>query len=353
MEKTKIRQSNIELLRIVAIFLVMVAHCNSWLGGGLPDASSGMTVLFCGKHIIASLSSICVVLFVLISGYFSIKPSLKSLFTLWTQIFFVYIYLFVIQLIVMGWGDINVKDLILCFLPFSFGNWFVKSYLILVLLSPALNLLVDKLSRKGMLLFLAIFTFMALLWGCIFHDATAGFNRGYSPLAFVYFYMVGRYLKLHIINNKNSRTKWFYFGCYMLFSALIFAGLLVKQNWMLYYCNPVLVLSAASLFMFFVKLDIGHINVINWIASSVFAVFIFHTKEPVVGWLEEFNLAKLSTLPYFEYLSLMFVILVAIFMFAVLMDKLRALIFKPIIGFADRIVISTNENDKFINIKKI
>lgn len=102
MEKTKVRQSNIELLRIVAIFLVMVAHCNGWLGGGLPDASSGMTVLFWGKHIIASLASICVVLFVLISGYFSIKPSLKSLVTLWTQIFFVYLYLFVIQLIVAG-----------------------------------------------------------------------------------------------------------------------------------------------------------------------------------------------------------------------------------------------------------
>jgi surface polysaccharide O-acyltransferase-like enzyme len=104
MEKIKDRQSNIELLRTVAIFLVMVAHCNCWLGGGLPDSSTGMTDVFWGKHIIASLSSICVVLFVLISGYFSIKPKLKSLLTLWTQIFFVYLCLFVIRLIVIGGG---------------------------------------------------------------------------------------------------------------------------------------------------------------------------------------------------------------------------------------------------------
>lgn len=201
-----------------------------------------------------------------------------------------------------------------------------------------------------MILFLAIFTIMALLWGCVFHDAAAGFNRGYSPLAFVYFYMVGRYLKLHV---KNNRTKWFYIGCYVFFSTLIFVGLLAKQNWMLYYCNPVLVLSAASLFLFFVKLDIGHVGFINWIASSVFAVFIFHTKEPIVGWLEEYNMAKLNSLPYFEYLGLMFLVLVAIFMVAVLLDKIRALIFMPVIGFMDKIVISTNENDKFINIKKI
>jgi hypothetical protein len=218
-----------------------------------------------------------------------------------------------------------------------------------VLLSPALNLLVDKLSRKGMLLFLSIFTFMALLWGCVYHDATAGFNRGYSPLAFVYFYMVGRYLRIHINNNWN---KWLYLIGYVFFSTVIFVGLLAKQSWMLYYCNPILVLSAASLFMFFVKVDIGHVGFINWIASSVFAVFIFHTKEPIVGWLEEFNIEKLNTLPYFEYLGLMFLVLVAIFMVAVLMDKLRELVFKPIISFADRIVISTNENDKFISKNK-
>ena len=89
---TKVRQSNIELLRIVAIFLVMVAHCNIWLGGGLPDFSEGISAMVVGKHIIASLASICVVLFVLISGYFSIKPNLKSVVTLWTQIFFIYLY---------------------------------------------------------------------------------------------------------------------------------------------------------------------------------------------------------------------------------------------------------------------
>ena len=348
MEKTKVRQSNIELLRIVAIFLVMVAHCNSWLGGGLPNPSEGMTTVFFGKYIIAALASICVVLFVLISGYFSIKPNLKSIVNLWTQIFFVYIYLFVIQSIVINKG-VDVKGLMMCFLAFSRGNWFVKAYLVLMLLSPALNLLAEKLSRKGMLLFLGIFTAMAFVWGCVFHADAAGFNKGYSPLSFAYFYMVGRYLKLHV---KDNKSKWFYLIGYLMFSTVIFVGLIAKQKWILYYCNPILVLSAVSLFMFFVKLNIGYVGFINWVASSVFAVFIFHTREPIIGWLEDFNLQKLHSLPYFEYLGLMFVVLVAIFIVAVLMDKLRALIFKPVIDFASRIIISTDENEKFISIKK-
>ena len=348
MAETKVRQSNIELLRIVAIFLVMVAHCNIWLGGGLPDATDGMTVMFWGKHVIASLASICVVLFVLISGYFTIKPSLKSIITLWTQIFFVYLYVFIFQTIVTG-GGINYKSLILCFLPFTVGNWFVKSYLILMLLSPALNLLTDKLSRKGMLLSLMIFSIIALFWGCIFNDPTAGFNKGYSPLSFVYFYMVGRYLRLYM---NNEKSKWFYFGCYLLFSVVIFVSLLAKQKWMLYYCNPIIVLSAASLFMFFVKWNIGHVVFINWVASSVFAVFIFHTKEPVVEWLKNYNIHKLNTLPYIEYVGLMFVVLIAFFMVAILMDKIRAYIFKPVLIFVSQIEILSDNSKKIISLKK-
>lgn len=161
--------------------------------------------------------------------------------------------------------------------------------------------------------------------------------------------MVGRYLKLHI---QINHSKWFYFAGYLFFSLLIFIGRAFGVSWILSYCNPVLVLSAVSLFLFFVKWDIGHVRFINWTASSVFAAFIFHTREPIIGWLRDFNLQILHTLPYIEYLGLMFVILVAVFMVAVLMDKLRALIFKPLIDFASRIVISTDDNDKMIKINK-
>ena len=101
-----VRQSNIELLRIVAIFLVMVAHCNGFMAEGhIPSMTDGNVdaVVIC-RNIIASLASICVVLFVLISGWFSIKPNFKSIVTLWTQVFFIYLYLIGLQYIVRGGG---------------------------------------------------------------------------------------------------------------------------------------------------------------------------------------------------------------------------------------------------------
>lgn len=344
-----VRQSNIELLRIVAIFLVMVAHCNGFMAEGhIPSMTDGNVdaVVIC-RNIIASLASICVVLFVLISGWFSIKPNFKSIVTLWTQVFFIYLYLIGLQYIVRGGVSVNL--FISCFLPFTLGNWFVRAYLILMIFSPVLNGFAERVSRRGFQLFLVAFTAAAMIWGCVFASASAGFNEGLSPLSLIYVYMVGRYLKLHV---QIGHSKWFYFAGYLFFSLLIFIGRAVDVSWILSYCNPILVLSAVSLFLFFVKWDIGHVRIINWTASSVFAAFIFHTREPIIGWLRDFNVQKLHTLPYIEYLALMLVVLVVVFMVAVLMDKLRALIFKPLIDIASRIVISTDDNDKLIKIIK-
>lgn len=235
----------------------------------------------------------------------------------------------------------------MCFLPFTLGNWFVKSYLLLMLLSPALNLLVERATRREFQVFMAAFTLAALVWGCVFPTETAGFNKGLSPLSLVYIYMAGRYLKTQC---HPRRSKRFYMCGYLFCSLLIFSGRAAGLSWVLYYCNPVLVLSASSLFLFFVKLDIGHSRFINWVATSVFAAFILHTHTPVVAWLQSYNLEKLHTLPYAEYLPLMFLVLAGVFAVAVLMDKVRAFIFRPLIDFSKRVVISTNPNDKFITV---
>lgn len=347
MTETKVRQSNIELLRIVAIFLVMVGHINGFMAEGrIPPMTADADSVVIIRNVIGSLASVCVALFVLISGWFSIKPNLKSVVTLWTQIFFVYIYCFSIQAVV---GGANLKTLATCFLPFTMGNWFVRCYLILMLLSPALNLFSERLTQRGFILFLAVFTAVAFLWGCVFPTDAVGFNQGMSSLSLVYVYLVGRFMRLHI---QIKRSKWFWLLGYLLLSLVIFLGRVAHLPWILYYCNPILVLSAALLFIFFVRLDIGHCGFINWVASSVFAAFILHTRAPVFGWLQAFNLEKLHALPYLQYLCMILVVLIVIFMIAILMDKIRAYIFKPLINFVSRILFLSDNSEKLISLKK-
>lgn len=346
MANTLERQSNIEVLRILAMFLVVVAHCNSWLAGGLPDLSQGLTVVSPCRYMVASVASICVVLFVLISGYFSVRINIKSLFTLWSQIVFVYLYLFVLQCIVMGGG--NLKGFISCFLAFTKSNWFVKCYLTLLIISPALNMFAENLSRRGWLLFLSSFGLIALVWGCLLPSDASGFNNGYSPLCFILVYMVGRYMRLGYEMKYKKRT---YFLCYAVSVLMIFVLLLFKQRWVLNYCNPLLILSASLLFCVFAKWNIGTIRVVNWIASSVFAVFIFHTREPIINWLKDINISMLHNMPYLQYVIMILLVIVAIFVVSILMDKLRALLLKPVYNFISKINISINSNDKFLSIK--
>ena len=77
--RATVRQSNIELLRIVAMMLVLIVHAD-FLALGAPDAlalkalpvESGLRVWLQG------FALVCVDVFVMISGYFGIRPSVRG-----------------------------------------------------------------------------------------------------------------------------------------------------------------------------------------------------------------------------------------------------------------------------------
>ena len=125
-----VRQSNMELLRIVAMFMILVYHTVYYVfydyRGESPIFASLMTLLHIG-----------VPLFVLISGYFGIKPSVKGFFSFYLILLFYNFFLYVIRLV---YGDVvfSYSDFLKQWFPFSIGPyfWFFKVYMMLYLLSP-------------------------------------------------------------------------------------------------------------------------------------------------------------------------------------------------------------------------
>ena len=95
---TKTRQSNMELLRLVAMFMIVVYHTVYYrlydYRSEAPIFSSLMIILHIG-----------VPLFVLISGYFGIKPSFKGFFKLYSILLFYNLTLYGFRIIS---GDISV-----------------------------------------------------------------------------------------------------------------------------------------------------------------------------------------------------------------------------------------------------
>lgn len=78
--KVKIRESNFELLRLIAMIMVIVVHVD-FGSVGWPTATDlqdqfSTTVM---KILVESFCIVCVDVFVLISGWFGIRPSAKKL----------------------------------------------------------------------------------------------------------------------------------------------------------------------------------------------------------------------------------------------------------------------------------
>ena len=82
------RESNIELLRIVAMLLVLFLHANYFSLGKVEsiDIQSDLFGSFV-KSFTEALCIICVNVFVLISGWFGIRPTLKGAMSLLFQVF--------------------------------------------------------------------------------------------------------------------------------------------------------------------------------------------------------------------------------------------------------------------------
>lgn len=125
----KTRNASFELLRIVCMFMIVLYHL-FWVVFhpevvNSPEYSAMMYPLH-----------IAVVCFVLISGYFGIKPSFKKLIVFYSQILFYNVLCYVVS----SWylDSFNIKDFVVSFLPLSHNQdlWFIRTYTILFLISP-------------------------------------------------------------------------------------------------------------------------------------------------------------------------------------------------------------------------
>ena len=93
---TKKREANIELLRIVAMLMVISLHC---VGNGRLLSNSQVSLPnLIGIRLIDSLSLVAVSAFFIVSGYYMINKSmsLKKIFCLWGKVIFYSLLLYLI-----------------------------------------------------------------------------------------------------------------------------------------------------------------------------------------------------------------------------------------------------------------
>lgn len=179
------RNSNIELCRLLSMLMVVLLH-SCYSANGWPTTLNMTTAAL---SLVECFSIIAVNVFVLITGYFS--TTLKRL-SLINFIFIVLFYGIVKILFQLLTESFEYSSLFV----FTNQNWFILCYLCLVLLSPIANEWIkhtDKYHFKKIIILL--FTLQAIT---DFIPGIGGiFNRGCSSLSFLNIYLLGRYVKIY------------------------------------------------------------------------------------------------------------------------------------------------------------
>ncbi|MCR4688220.1 MAG: acyltransferase [Saccharofermentans sp.] len=272
------RQTNIELLRIISMLLIVAHHFAAHGGFEFDPSDTSLNYLF--LLFIDLGGKVGVNAFVLISGYFLSQSSMKTgkVIKLWLQVFTYSVILYSICLI-CGIETVGCDNYLEAMLPITHTQWwFAGTFFVLYLISPYINVLLDSLTQKqhqGMLLLL--FT----IWCLIPTFTLMAFESNYLWY-FVFLYCLAAYIRKYGLFNNLSASKLLLIalGVYILTFAfrllcrLAFDGI---TPILLYETQSLSMLAVGtSLFLAFLKLDIKYSKVINLISSATFGVYLIH-----------------------------------------------------------------------------
>lgn len=336
MEKTKttkLRQTNIELLRIFSMLMVLVIHYNVGTNGQTThEMVMSEPFKFVGIASLKSLSFICVNCFIIISGYFGIRWKRKSLCNYLFQIAF---WGGMIHIIAVGLGMANfsikhLADNMLLFLVH--GNWFFVSYLALYMLAPIMNAYIEKVETRQLgWMVLAFYSFQTL-FGWIFKNCIE-FSQGLTFVSFMGLYLLGAYLKrsdLKCFGWKSSRDLAMYAGvgaiCVIISMISNYIGF---EKDIYSYISPLQILQTIYLFLFFKKIHVRskYDKSILFFSTSAFAALLMHSWDGVQ--IYRFGLLWIDNNLSFPFVFTMLYIVI-FFVVACCLDKIRILVWNRV-----------------------
>ena len=275
--------------------------------------------------IFVSYGKLGVVIFVMISGYFSCKSkfNLKRLLLLIAEVVFYSLAWYAISLYR---GDVAYSAAELfkrVFVVFFSRYWFFTCYLALSLVSPVINLAIKGMDRKMHLIVCIV--------GGVIYALVASFSSGYmyrnDLITFIYLYIVAAYLRLY-----GGKLDIIYDIIGLIFS--VGAGWIIyflneKITWE-YEFNPFANQSATNLFIaiFLIlickKAKPHHNKFVNYIAASSFGVYLIHDNEfrRTIWWKLFKNFEYAMKTPQ-EFIAHMFMAVAIVFVAGTIIDVIR------------------------------
>lgn len=354
-EKDANRNYGIDLLRLLAMFMIVILH-SLGQGGILANVSKNSY-----QYVIAWILEIwaypAVDIFALISGYVNYNDKEKKLkysnyLKIWFQVVFYCLVITILFKIFMP-NIISINDYFKALLPVSNNiYWYFTAYTGLFIFMPLINNGLRNMDIKLVkkLLFFIIFVFSIFSGiGDIFK-----LYNGYSFVWIMLLYVLGAGIKKCNL-GKNIKNHQIIIGllllCIFTFSYKYYSSS-ISENIFISYISPSVLLSAILYLIGFSRLKLNKIllKIVEFAAPSAFAVYLLNTNNLVWEYIMRNIFLNLTNAYILKFLFIPIIFSLLFVIVSVLIDKVRLLLFKlfHVSSLIDRIIIMFSKLSDYI-----
>ncbi len=292
-----VRQSNLELYRIIVMLSIVAHHyvVNSGLGGGIDEQYFSVNSLF--YWLFGMWGKTGINCFVLITGYFmctsriTLRKFLKLL--LWVEFYKVAISAI---FLIYAYKEFTLRDFLIQIFPSrGVDTGFINCFILFWLTIPFLNTLIKGLDKKRHLYLVALSLF---IYTVMLYVPRSKVFMNYVSW-FIVLYFISSYIRLYpeSIYKSDSTKTWGWLSILsmgMAISSVVLTcwiddtfGKNKPPYWLVSDSNAILaLLVGVTTFMFFKNLKMPHYKIINSIGATTFGVLLIHANSDTMRhWL--------------------------------------------------------------------
>ena len=270
------------------------------------------------------------IVFVLITGIYGIKPRISKLLNLELEI--IYYSILSAGIAYFALRSIGLKELLLSFFPVSRRvYWFMSAYLELYLASPFINFIIDRSSKR---LFIYMTIVLGLSYCVLFNGDT--YNAGTNLTGFAFLYCLGRLMsKYHLMVKLSIRSLLLFVLIYLL--VVFFLSFSSKDGRffghfinVFYRYNGIGIIAFAVAIVTIFHHFVFYNDVINRITRSVLAIYLIHENHLISNLVYVKPTQYLLSTTQLHSFCILVIEILCITVLCVLIDQLRIFFFKKI-----------------------
>lgn len=306
----KQRNSSLELLRIVLMFLIVCSH---YYSHGAFNFGSSFTLNKILMQILINGGNLGTTGFILISSYFTWNKTtirFKSLISLFVEGTLISLII-ALTMTFANQSSPNWKEWLKMAIPIFSGQWwFISTYFVFAFLTPFISSYLSIITKKQHLALLAL---LIGIWCLIpFFIVSSGVGMQLSNLNwFILLFCLVSYIQKYPSKLSDSKTipLIFFFSALFVNITSVVAFNLLGSKWTIFSDNatyamgrysPFILIQGISLLCIFKNLKPFNSKVINLAARSMLGVYLIH-EHPLIRpflWQNIFKNSEFQNSPH-------------------------------------------------------